>query len=353
MAPIPFLPPDGAPHGHRIHVSTRPHALLAANSEELLQRYLSNQSVLTELDAARLALREASNRPELPILDAKGRGWRARLYAWPVLVQPSLPFESFTRLVLPDPAGLASSLSACWLATLPVTAPDDKGLVPRWNHLPVMLDAEAAYDGSPLEVHRTLNKLVRTFTGQARVVSGLFDGTRLNHTLRSARRPLVLLTPALLLWPWQATAPVLRPAPAACARMGALASSQFASGGQPLRQVLAHAPLPWHEAVDVARAMQLSTAVAFGLASGHSVCLMPMPRGQGTYPAPWEDVQLQLGFNASVDGDPQADEFEPWTYCAWWQPSDHLMPCKPAGLDDWVSASTEMPIAATGHRYSH
>ena len=326
---IPALPSQTLADDPGIWISHRPEALLTMGNEALLQQHLGSFNTLAELDAARNELQDTACRG-MSLLQ-KDRVVHGQLLAWPILLQPEEPMAWSQSQGLsrnPSQPDIHDRLLAAW-HRLTWTTPVE--ICRRRVVLPGLIDAELAFDGHPLPMFRAV----------AHASNALMDVPARKDirmycdpppAVRTARRPFVLLTPAVVFGTANQPMPMLSSTAADCQAFGELIGGLFNCGSR-FQQVMVHPPLPWRAAVHVAREAQLLVATTYGLSHGwranqhrpERVC------------APWEQVHYGVRFvRESAQAEAQIEN-EAWQYPGWWQPSNHLQqPPFPDPLS-WVS----------------
>ena len=317
--------PDDDPS---IWISHRAEALLAMADEKLMQQHLSCFRTLGELDAARNELQNAA--VQGMALIHKDRVVHGQLLGWPIMLQPQEPM-SWPQVcgIHRDPAqpDIHDRLMAAWRKLTWITPLD---ICRRLVVLPGLIDAELAFDGHPLPMHRAINHAANCVMGvQDRKVGKLYGSPPI--AVRTARRPFVLLMPAVVFGMEKHPLPMLAATQRDCESMGELVGGFFSSGPR-FRQVLVHRPLPWRAAVRVAQDVQLLMANTHGLSHGW----LTSQTENAQVCAPWEQVRYGVHYlRESQEGEPQVEQ-EAWNYPAWWQPSNHLNLRPPNDPLGWV-----------------
>lgn len=319
-----------APVDSRLWVSSGPDALLATRSEPLLQSHLSQFQNLADLDAARNALQNAACIGRAMLCG--DRPVHGQLLGWPIVIQPSQPTEwtrsySFGR----DPAQPAfyDHFLAAWRRPAWTTPVE---LCRRRVVLPFLLDSELAFDGNPLPpsaaVQHAANLLMNV---QPKEPFRMYRSSA--GALRTLRRPLVVLAPAVVFGAMDRPLPMVHATAADCRAMGDLVGGLFHAGPR-LRQVLVHPPLPWRQAVRAAQDIQIQLSIAHGL-THDQITLRDVPAQPF---APWERVRHRVTFTSFEEDCEEQFEEETWNYPAWWQPSDHLTVSPTPHPVGWVAA---------------
>lgn len=298
-------------------------------NETLLQQHLGNFNTLVELDAARNELQDAACQG-MALLQ-KDRVVHGQLLAWPILLQPQEPMtwaQSHCLRRSPSQPDIQDRLVAAW-KRLNWTTPFE--ICRRRVVLPGLIDAELAFDGHPLPMFRAMAQASNVLMDvPARTDARMYCDPP--PAVRTARRPVVLLTPAVVFGTGSQPMPMLSSTAADCQALGELIGGLFNCGPR-FQQVMVHPPLPWRAAVQVAREAQLLVATTHGLSHGWSTS----QHRPELACAPWEQVYYGVRFvRESAQAEAQIEN-EAWQYPGWWQPSNHLQ--QPPSTDPlgWVS----------------